>query len=42
MPVWLFQTINGLPCDAQGIVMPLSQWHEAANWEQFTDQPRKV
>lgn len=31
----------GMPPQAFAIVMPYSQWHEAANWEQFTNQPRK-
>jgi hypothetical protein len=31
----------GMPAQAIPIVIPFARWHEAANNEQFTNQPRK-
>jgi len=36
-----FQLFNFKEAQAVPIRVFLSQWIEAANWDQFTDQPRK-
>ena len=40
MTLFQFQFIR-LPVTAIPVVIPFARWHEAANWEQFTNQPRK-
>lgn len=39
--MWQFRFIN-LPVEAFPIKVPFAAWQEAANYEQFTNQPRKV
>jgi len=37
-----FTPIGGIPVDGVPVVIPFSNWLEAANWPQYTDQPRKI
>ncbi len=41
MTAFQFQGFGGLPLTAVPVVIPFAQWHEAANYEQYTNQPRK-
>lgn len=41
MTAFQFKVFGGLPVDAVPIIVPLAQWHQAANSEQFTNLPRK-
>jgi len=38
---FVFQAFGGLPVDAVPVVIPFAQWHEAANYEEFTNLPQK-
>lgn len=40
-PVFKFEVFGGLPVDAVAVIVPFAQWHEAANYEQYTSLPKK-
>ena len=40
-PFAVFQVIGKLPIDVVLTVIPFAKWHEAANNDEFTSQPRK-
>lgn len=39
--MWEFNFVN-LPVEAFPIYVPFSNWQEAANYEEFTNQPQKI
>lgn len=41
MLAWQFKLVN-LPQEAIPVVIPFSNWQYSANYEVFTNQPRKI
>lgn len=40
-PFAVFKPLANLPIDVVLVVIPFAKWHEAANNDVFTSQPRK-
>ena len=40
-PFAIFQVLQSLPIDVELVIIPFAKWHEAANNDEFTNQPRK-
>ena len=40
-PFAIFTLLGGLKLDVALVIIPFAKWQEAANYEQFTNLPRK-